>query len=77
MNAPPDERVRIRQAMERILGGTLRSSTGALTIVAVVQEADVLALIRVINQLTVEITELREALETLPANVIPLRPREP
>jgi hypothetical protein len=41
MSATPDERARIREAMQRILGGTPRSSTGALTIVALAQEAGV------------------------------------
>jgi chromosome segregation ATPase len=36
-----DERERIRTAMERILGGTPERSNGALTIVALAQEADV------------------------------------
>lgn len=135
MSATPDERARIREAMERIFDGTSHSSTGALTIVALAQEAgvsrnaltqrhtdlrnefyervkergatpdvevrlreqiaklkktvankdkeltqlrsDVPALVRVINQITAENAELREALEMPPANVVPLRPRQP
>ena len=126
----PDERTRIREAMQRIFDGAACNSTGALTIVALAQEAgvprnaltqrhtdlrnefyklvqdrgatpdvevrlrkqiaklkqtvtnkdkeltqlrsDVPALVRVINQLTAENAELREALETPPANVVPL-----
>jgi chromosome segregation ATPase len=131
MSATPDERTRIREAMQRIFDGAACNSTGALTIVALAQEAGVLrnaltqrhtdlrnefykrvqelgatpdvevrlreqitklkktiankdrelnqlrsdvpALVRVINQLTAENTELREALKMPPANVIPLR----
>lgn len=134
MSDPPDERARIREAMQRIFGGTPQRSTGALTIVALAQEAgvprnaltqrhtdlrnefyetvkqrgglpdvevrlrnqiaklkktvaskdtelarlrcDVPALVRVINQLTAENTELREALRMPPANVVPLRPAD-
>jgi len=41
MTAALDERDRIRAAMERILAGTPERSNGALTIVALAQEADV------------------------------------
>ncbi|WP_137147814.1 hypothetical protein [Mycolicibacterium sp. CR10] len=41
MTAAIDERDRIRAAMERILAGTPERSNGALTIVALAQEADV------------------------------------
>jgi hypothetical protein len=41
MSGTPDERGRIREAMKRIFDGTPHSSTGALTIVALAQEADV------------------------------------
>jgi len=41
MTATFDERDRIRAAMERIRAGTPERSTGALTIVALAQEADV------------------------------------
>ncbi|QRY43510.1 hypothetical protein JVX93_23625 [Mycolicibacterium boenickei] len=41
MNPAPDERERIRAAMERILNGTPTHSNGALTIVALALEADV------------------------------------
>jgi len=41
MTGALDERDRIRAAMERILGGTPERSNGALTIVALAQEADV------------------------------------
>ena len=41
MTAAPDERDRIRAAMERILAGTPERSNGALTVVALAQEADV------------------------------------
>ncbi|MFH9075692.1 hypothetical protein [Streptomyces alboflavus] len=41
MSPAPDERARIRAAMDRILGGTAQHSTGALTIVALAQEAGV------------------------------------
>jgi hypothetical protein len=133
MSATPDERTRIREAMQRIFDGTPRSSTGALTIVALAQEAgvprnaltqrhtdlrnefyqrvkergatpdvevrlrelvaklkktvankdkeltrlrsDVPALVRIINQLTAENTELREALKTPPGNVVPMSRR--
>jgi len=133
MSATPDERARIREAMQRIFDGTAHSSTGALTIVALAQEAgvprnaltqrhtdlrnqfyqrvkergatpdvevrlreqvaklkktvankdkeltrlraDVPALVRVINQITAENTELRETLKMPPANVIPLHRR--
>lgn len=41
MSPALDERERIRAAMDRILAGTAENSTGALTIVALAQEADV------------------------------------
>ncbi len=41
MSPAPDERDRIRAAMSRILAGAPQRSTGALTIVALAQEADV------------------------------------
>ncbi|MFF0406273.1 hypothetical protein [[Kitasatospora] papulosa] len=41
MSPAPDERHRIRMAMDRILGGTPLRSNGALTIVALATEADV------------------------------------
>jgi septal ring factor EnvC (AmiA/AmiB activator) len=130
MSTTPDERAHIHEAMQRIFDGTARRSTGALTIVALAQEAgvprnaltqrhtdlrnefyqrvqergatpdveirlraqiaklkktvankdeeltrlrsDVPALVRVINQITAENAELREALTMPPANVIPL-----
>src|SRR5262249_41531457 len=129
MSVTPDERARVREAMERIFDGTARSSTGALTIVALAQEAgvprnalthrhtdlrnefyerqpdraatrdmevrlreqvaklkktvankdkelirlrsDVPALVRVINQITAENAELREALKMPSANIVP------
>jgi hypothetical protein len=41
MSPAPDERDRIRMAMDRILQGTAQHSNGALTIVALAQEAGV------------------------------------
>lgn len=41
MSPAPDERERIQAAMERILVGTPQHSNGALTIVALAQEAEV------------------------------------
>ncbi|MGW0877805.1 hypothetical protein ACWD3Z_46210 [Streptomyces sp. NPDC002740] len=41
MSPAPDERDRIRAAMDRILQGTAQYSNGALTIVALAQEAGV------------------------------------
>ncbi|MFH9355012.1 hypothetical protein [Kitasatospora sp. NPDC017646] len=41
MTPPPDERQRILDAIERILGGTPRHSNGALTVVALAAEAQV------------------------------------
>jgi septal ring factor EnvC (AmiA/AmiB activator) len=41
MTAEPDERARIRAAMERILAGTPAHSNGALTVVALAIEASV------------------------------------
>ncbi|GAA3604462.1 hypothetical protein GCM10022419_106480 [Nonomuraea rosea] len=41
MSPALDERERIRAAMDRILAGTPQNSTGALTIVAPAQEAEV------------------------------------
>ncbi|MGB8391542.1 hypothetical protein [Mycobacterium sp.] len=41
MTATADERERIRAAMDRILAGTPQRCNGALTIVALAQEADV------------------------------------
>lgn len=41
MSPAPDERERIRAAMDRILGGTPDRSNGALTVVALAAEADV------------------------------------
>ncbi|MFH8553986.1 hypothetical protein [Streptomyces celluloflavus] len=125
-----DERQRIRAAMERILSHSPQHSNGALTIVALAQEAqvphnaltqrhldlknefyervkergatpdaearlrttivklkktiasknqeldrfraDVPALVRVVNQLTLENQQLREQLDVAAANVIPL-----
>jgi septal ring factor EnvC (AmiA/AmiB activator) len=54
MSATPDERARIRKAMERIFDGTPHNSTGALTIVALAQEAGVPR-----NALTQRHTDLR------------------
>jgi septal ring factor EnvC (AmiA/AmiB activator) len=54
MSATPDERARIREAMERIFDGAPHSSTGALTIVALAQEAGVPR-----NALTQRHTDLR------------------
>ncbi|WP_327353143.1 hypothetical protein [Streptomyces sp. NBC_01304] len=129
-----DERDRIRDAMERILAGTPQASNGALTIVALAQEAgvprnaltqrhldlknefyehvkergatpdvearlrqkivklketisnknkeldqlraDVPALIRVVNQLTLENQELRETLMDSRSNVVPIQRRQ-
>jgi hypothetical protein len=129
-----DERDRIRAAMDRILAGTAVNSSGALTIVALAQEAgvprnaltqrhldlknelyerikergsasdvevrlratvaklkttianknaelariraDVPALVRAVNQLTLENQELRVLLEARPTNVVPLRGRQ-
>jgi hypothetical protein len=135
VTASLDERQRIRAALTRILNGTAENSSGALTIVAVAQEAgvprnaltqrhldlknefyeqvhqrgaasdvevrlreqiaklkktianknrelaqireDVPALVRVVNQLTLENLQLRAALETPPANVVPISGRRP
>ena len=41
MTPAPDERDRIRAAMDRILDGTPQRSNGALTVVALAQEAEV------------------------------------
>jgi hypothetical protein len=41
MSPAPDERARIRTAMDRILQGTPKHSNGALTIVALAEEAGV------------------------------------
>jgi hypothetical protein len=41
MSPTPDERERIRVAMDRILSGTPQNSSGALTIVALAHEAGV------------------------------------
>ncbi|MEN8656177.1 hypothetical protein ABCR94_37810 [Streptomyces sp. 21So2-11] len=129
-----DERDRIRDAMDRILSGTPQASNGALTIVALAQEAgvprnaltqrhldlknefyervkergatpdaearlrqkivklketitnknkeldrlraDVPALVRVVNQLTLENQELRELLANPHPNVIPIQRRQ-
>jgi septal ring factor EnvC (AmiA/AmiB activator) len=134
MNPAPDERDRIRAAMDRILSGTAEHSSGALTIVALALEArvprnaltqrhtdlkaefytrvaergepsevetrlratiavlkktianknaelarlraDVPALVRTVNQLTLENQELREALANPSAEVIPIRGRQ-
>lgn len=133
MNPAPDERNRIRTAMNRILSGTAERSNGGLTIVALALEAgiprnaltqrhtdlkaefyaqvaergapsevetrlratitalkktianknaelaqlraDVPALVRAVNQLTLENQELREALANPSAQVIPIRGR--
>jgi chromosome segregation ATPase len=133
MSPGPGERDRIRAAMDRILAGTARHSTGALTIVALAQEAgvprnaltqrhpdlrnefyervkergatpevearlrativtlkntiasknkeldqlraDVPALVRAINQLTLENRQLREQLADAGPDIIPLRSR--
>lgn len=135
MTPASNERANIRAAMDRILAGTPQHSTGALTIVALAQEArvprnaltqrhpdlrnefyahvkkrgatpdtevrlraeitrlkktitnqnkeltqlrkDVPALVRALNQLTAENTELRQTLERLSDNVVPLRPSKP
>ncbi|MEW1577216.1 hypothetical protein AB0407_03875 [Streptomyces microflavus] len=126
-----DERDRIKTAMDRILGGTAQASNGALTIVALAQEAgvprnaltqrhldlknefykavkergatpdaearlrativklkktitnkneeldqlraDVPALVRTVNQLTLENQQLRQALTQPASNVVTLR----
>ncbi|WP_405801105.1 hypothetical protein OG291_08845 [Streptomyces halstedii] len=133
MSPAPDERDRIKAAMDRILNGAAEHSNGALTIVALAQEAhvprnaltqrhldlknefyervkergatpdaearlrativklkktiankneeldqlraDVPALVRVVNQLTLENQQLRSRLDQPAANVIPLRAR--
>ncbi|WP_037886474.1 hypothetical protein [Streptomyces sp. NRRL S-646] len=134
MSPALDERDRIRAAMDRILSGKPENSNGALTIVALAQEAgvprnaltqrhldlkkefydhvaergavndtevrlrakitklkktidnknkeleqlraDVPALVRAVNQLTLENQQFRQALEGARANVVPLvRPR--
>lgn len=133
MTPASDERKRIRDAMDRILGGTWERSNGALTIVALALEADVPrnaltqrhldlknefyahvkergaipdaearlrvtvatlketianknnelsqlradvpALVRVVNQLTLENRELREQLTSSGPNVIPFTKR--
>lgn len=133
MNPAPDERDRIRAAMDRILSATAERSNGALTILALAQEAevprnaltqrhtdlkvefyarvaergapseveirlratiatlkktianknaelaqirvDVPALVRAVNQLTLENQELGEALANPNAEVIPIRGR--
>ncbi|MEV7121237.1 hypothetical protein [Kitasatospora griseola] len=135
MTPAPDERDRIRAAMQRIFAGTAQHSNGALTIVALAQEAgaprnaltqrhpdlrnefydhvqqrgavpdtearlratvaklkrtiaaknkelgqlraDVPALVRVVNQLTLENQLLRDQLVADDPQVIPLRPRSP
>ena len=133
MSPAPDERDRIRAAMDRILSGTAQHSNGALTIVALALEAevprnaltqrhtdlkaefytrvaergepsevetrlratiaalkkmignknaelaqlraDVPALVRAVNQLTLQNQELREALTSPNAEIIPIRRR--
>jgi hypothetical protein len=54
MSPAPDERDRIHAAMDRILGGAAENSNGALTIVALAQEAGVPR-----NSLTKRHTDLR------------------
>jgi hypothetical protein len=54
MSTTPDERAHIHEAMQRICDGTARRSTGALTIVALAQEAGVPR-----NALTQRHTDLR------------------
>jgi predicted nuclease with TOPRIM domain len=134
MSPAPDERDRIRAAMNRILTGTPQNSNGALTIVALAHEAgvprnaltqrhldlknefyehikekgtpsdvevrlraqivklkktianknqelaqlrqDVPALVRAVNQLTLENQELREQLALPQPTVLPLHPRK-
>ncbi|MFJ9321082.1 hypothetical protein [Streptomyces globisporus] len=133
MSPAPDERDRIKAAMDRILNGAAEHSNGALTVVALAQEAqvprnaltqrhldlkndfyervkergatpdaearlrativklkktiankneeldqlraDVPALVRTVNQLTLANQQLRERLDQSAANVIPLRTR--
>jgi chromosome segregation ATPase len=135
MTPTADERERIRAAMDRILAGTPQRCNGALTIVALAQEADVPrnaltqrhtdiknefyqrvrerggpleletrlrttisklraridnknrqlnllradvpALVRVINQLTMENQQLRDRIVDPSGNVIPLPSRQP
>jgi chromosome segregation ATPase len=55
MNPTPDERDRIRAAMDRILAGTPGRSDGALTVVALAIEADVPR-----NALTQRHTDLKD-----------------
>jgi hypothetical protein len=134
MTPVADERERIRAAMDRILAGTPERSNGALTVVALAQEAavprnaltqrhldlkndfyervkergatpdaeirlrrtvvklretianknkeldqlraDVPALVRVVQQLTLENAQLRELLAQPGSNVVPLRSRQ-
>lgn len=54
MSPAPNERDRIRAAMDRILAGTAENSTGALTVVALAHEAGVPR-----NALTQRHTDLR------------------
>ncbi len=135
MSPAPDERDRIRAAMDRILDGTPQASSGALTIVALAHEAgvprnaltqrhldlknefyervkkrgatpdaearlrativrlkqtiankneeltqlhaDVPALVRAVNQLTLENQQLRELLARPSSNVISIHRRQP
>ena len=55
MTPEPDERARIRTAMDRILAGTPEHSNGALTVVALAIEADVPR-----NALTQRHTDLKD-----------------
>ena len=55
MSPAPDERARIRAAMDRILAGTPEQSNGALTVVALAIEADVPR-----NALTQRHTDLKD-----------------
>lgn len=69
--ATPDVEVRLREQIAK-LKKTIANKEKQLARL----RADVPELVRVVNALTAENAELREALELPAANVIPLRPRQ-
>jgi regulator of replication initiation timing len=68
--ATPDIGIRLREQIAK-LNKTVANKDKELTQL----RSDVPALVRVINQITAENTELREALNTSPANVVPVHRR--
>ncbi|BCY11000.1 hypothetical protein [Actinoplanes sp. L3-i22] len=67
----PDVEVRLRNQIAKLKNTVANKDTELARL-----RCDVPALVRVVNQLTAENAELREALRMPPANVVPLHPAD-